>query len=123
LYTWGIFLVYIHRRPSSRLRFCVLWEAGRDTARSPLYTFPQERSRPTNPLTWCLLHLTIVEPASSNEASTSILLLNNNEEDDLLTITKMAHKRNPITKSGFLALRFVVGKAFSQWTMRIKNKY
>ena len=26
----GIFLAYIRRRPSSRLRFCVFWEAGRD---------------------------------------------------------------------------------------------
>ena len=27
---WGIFLAYIRRRPSSRLRFRVFWEAGRD---------------------------------------------------------------------------------------------
>ena len=26
----GIFLAYIRRRPSSRLRFCVFWKAGRD---------------------------------------------------------------------------------------------
>ena len=27
---WGIFLAYIRRRPSSRLRFRVFWKAGRD---------------------------------------------------------------------------------------------
>ena len=31
MYTWGIFLAYIRRRLSSRLRFRVFWEAGRDT--------------------------------------------------------------------------------------------
>ena len=31
VYAWGIFLAYIRRRPSSRLRFRVFWEAGRDT--------------------------------------------------------------------------------------------
>ena len=30
VYTWGIFLAYIRRRLSSRLRFHVFWEAGRD---------------------------------------------------------------------------------------------
>jgi len=31
VYMWGIFLAYIRRRLSSRLRFRVFWEAGRDT--------------------------------------------------------------------------------------------
>jgi len=53
--------------------------------------FPQERTGPASPLTWCLLHLTNDEHASSYEASTSTTLLNNNE-DDLFKITKMAHK-------------------------------
>ena len=30
VYAWGIFLAYIRHRPSSRLRFSVFWEAGRD---------------------------------------------------------------------------------------------
>jgi len=30
VYTWDIFLAYICRRLSSRLRFHVFWEAGRD---------------------------------------------------------------------------------------------
>ena len=30
MYTWGIFLAYKRRRLSSRLRFHVFWEAGRD---------------------------------------------------------------------------------------------
>jgi len=30
VYTWGIFLAYIHHRLSLRLRFHVFWEAGRD---------------------------------------------------------------------------------------------
>jgi len=30
VYAWSIFLVYIHCRFSSRLRFHVFWEAGRD---------------------------------------------------------------------------------------------
>ena len=29
-YMWGIFLAYMRRRPSSRLRFRIFWEAGRD---------------------------------------------------------------------------------------------
>ena len=31
MYTWGIFLAYIRRRPSSRLRFRGFRDAGRDT--------------------------------------------------------------------------------------------
>ena len=30
VYTWGFLLAYIRRRLSSRLRFHVFWEAGRD---------------------------------------------------------------------------------------------
>ena len=32
MYTWGIFLAYIHRRLSMRLHFHVFLEAGRDTS-------------------------------------------------------------------------------------------
>ena len=62
------------------------------------------------------------EPASSYEAPTSTTLLYNNEEDNLAKITKVAHKGNPITKSGFLAQRFVVRKACNQWNVRIKQE-
>ena len=82
----------------------------------------KNESGPASPLTHCLLHLTIVELASSNETSTFTLLLYNNEENDLLKITKIAHKSNPITKSGFLALRFMVGKDCTQSSVRIKSK-
>ena len=34
VYTWGIFLTYIHHRFSSRLHFYVFWEAGRDDMHS-----------------------------------------------------------------------------------------
>jgi len=74
--------------PSPREEFSLLF----DPARSPLYTFLQERTGPTSPLTWCLLHLTNDEPASLYEISTSKTLLNNNEEDDLSKITKKAYK-------------------------------
>ena len=33
VYAWGIFLAYIRRRLSSRLRSSVFWEAGRDTCK------------------------------------------------------------------------------------------
>jgi len=36
-YTWGIFLAYMCRRLSSRLRFSVFWEVERDKVRSWQY--------------------------------------------------------------------------------------
>ena len=99
--------------PSPRERFSLLF----DPARSPLYTFPQEWTKPASSFTWCLLHLTNDEPASSYEASTPTTFLKNNEEDD----TKETHKIQPyIIKNGFLAQRFVVRKACNQWSVRIK---